>query len=66
MAEKDPNIVEMWDHVKQHSYYFHKKTGRSAWTPEELKKTMEKEKEKEKKPQAPIDLAHFLQHGRLV
>ncbi|CAE7027920.1 ynaI [Symbiodinium sp. CCMP2592] len=70
LSRRDPNIIEMWDPVKQHNYYFHKKTGKSAWTLEELQPapststSASSEKRKAEAPsQAPIDIAHFMQHG---
>eukprot|EP00439_Symbiodinium_sp_Y106_P051898 s5187_g6.t3 len=70
LSRRDPNIIEMWDPVKQHNYYFHKKTGKSAWTLEDLQPapststSASSEKRKAEAPsQAPIDIAHFMQHG---
>lgn len=68
LSKRDPNIVECWDPVKQHNFYFHKKTGRSAWTREELEEMVTAaaaavQEEEENKPTAPVDLAHFLTHG---
>ncbi|CAE7941808.1 RAD5A, partial [Symbiodinium necroappetens] len=71
LSRRDPNIIEMWDPVKQHNYFFHKKTGKSAWTLEELQPapstststSASSEKRKADASQAPIDIAHFMQHG---
>eukprot|EP00931_Biecheleriopsis_adriatica_P092171 TRINITY_DN65999_c0_g1_i1.p1 TRINITY_DN65999_c0_g1~~TRINITY_DN65999_c0_g1_i1.p1 ORF type:complete len:315 (+),score=92.78 TRINITY_DN65999_c0_g1_i1:97-1041(+) len=73
LSQRDPAIVEMWDNVKQHMYFFHKKTGKSAWTIEELQpaagassSTPGKEASEgnaQSAQAAPIDLAHFLTHG---
>lgn len=71
LSKRDPNIIQMWDPLKKHNYFFHKKTGRSAWTMEELLPAAS-EKSAPSQPgkaaeqasgQAPIDLSHFLQHG---
>jgi len=71
LSKRDPNIIQMWDPLKKHNYFFHKKTGRSAWTMEELlPPATEGESgpsgsaaDEQKSAQAPVDLAHFLQHG---
>mmetsp|Transcript_14129 Transcript_14129/g.26451 ORF Transcript_14129/g.26451 Transcript_14129/m.26451 type:complete len:309 (-) Transcript_14129:69-995(-) len=69
LSRRDPNIIEMWDPVKKHNYFFHKKTGKSAWTLEELQpppsasSTSPEKRKAEAEKQAPIDIAHFMQHG---
>jgi len=69
LSTRDPAIVEMWDNAKRHHYYFHKKTGRSAWTVEELQgdsaaaSSGSDGKTEEATQAAPIDLSHFLTHG---
>ncbi|CAE7266617.1 mus-41 [Symbiodinium natans] len=37
LSKRDPNIIEMYDPIKQHNYFFHKKTGKSAWTLEDVR-----------------------------
>eukprot|EP00435_Cladocopium_sp_Y103_P059147 s444_g21.t1 len=71
LSKRDPNIIQMWDPLKKHNYFFHKKTGRSAWTMEELLPTASDKSapsqpgkaDEQASGQAPIDLSHFLQHG---
>ncbi|CAK9058061.1 unnamed protein product [Durusdinium trenchii] len=68
LSQRDPNIIQMWDPLKKHNYFFHKKSGRSAWTLEELQSkeggAAASAPEAAKSSQAaPIDLSHFLQHG---
>jgi len=58
----DPDIVEQWDSNLQHVYYFHKKTGRTAWTREEIEEPPPKE-DPEISTQPPVDLSTFLSHG---
>lgn len=36
LASRDPAIIEGWDARHGRAYYFHKKTGKSGWTIEEL------------------------------
>eukprot|EP00446_Apocalathium_sp_SHHI-4_P062567 CAMPEP_0177418586 /NCGR_PEP_ID=MMETSP0368-20130122/69259_1 /TAXON_ID=447022 ORGANISM="Scrippsiella hangoei-like, Strain SHHI-4" /NCGR_SAMPLE_ID=MMETSP0368 /ASSEMBLY_ACC=CAM_ASM_000363 /LENGTH=281 /DNA_ID=CAMNT_0018888237 /DNA_START=68 /DNA_END=913 /DNA_ORIENTATION=+ len=36
LSKLDPAVVECWDAQHQRHYYFHKKTGQSGWTHEEL------------------------------
>lgn len=57
----DPAIVECWAAQHQRCYYFHKKTGRTAWTREELEAGAAAAAEAA--PSAPVDLASFLNHG---
>eukprot|EP00933_Yihiella_yeosuensis_P073913 TRINITY_DN82709_c0_g1_i1.p1 TRINITY_DN82709_c0_g1~~TRINITY_DN82709_c0_g1_i1.p1 ORF type:complete len:340 (+),score=96.09 TRINITY_DN82709_c0_g1_i1:97-1116(+) len=66
LSKRDPAIEEMWDAQKQHVYYFHKKTGQTAWTVEELmpaKGSAASGSGASGSEAAPIDLAHFLTHG---
>jgi len=64
LSKMDPAIVECWDAQHQRNYYFHKKTGRSAWSIEELEPSdaASSSGAAEKAP-PPIDLASFLSHG---
>ncbi|CAE8699485.1 unnamed protein product, partial [Polarella glacialis] len=32
LSLRDPAIVEQWDNIKKANYYFHKKSGKTAWT----------------------------------
>mmetsp|Transcript_146 Transcript_146/g.472 ORF Transcript_146/g.472 Transcript_146/m.472 type:complete len:323 (-) Transcript_146:106-1074(-) len=69
LSKLDPSVVEYWDAQHQRHYYFHKKTGQSGWTHEELSTSASSSSEgagngaaaKAKPPQ--IDLASFLSHG---
>lgn len=64
MSTRDPAIVDCWDPRHKRVYYFHKQTGKSGWTREELQadaKEAAESKEKASKP--PIDLATFMSHG---
>eukprot|EP00930_Biecheleria_cincta_P065018 TRINITY_DN50710_c0_g1_i1.p1 TRINITY_DN50710_c0_g1~~TRINITY_DN50710_c0_g1_i1.p1 ORF type:complete len:329 (-),score=73.01 TRINITY_DN50710_c0_g1_i1:167-1132(-) len=69
LSKRDPAIVEMWDNVKQHAYFFHKKTGKSAWTWQELQSESTTASSSSQAGSqgtaqaAPIDLSHFLTHG---
>lgn len=68
LSTRDPMVIECWDAAKQHPYFFDKRTGRSAWTREELQSDSSKaagsgESSETAEPKAPIDLAHFLTHG---
>mmetsp|Transcript_37548 Transcript_37548/g.86717 ORF Transcript_37548/g.86717 Transcript_37548/m.86717 type:complete len:322 (+) Transcript_37548:67-1032(+) len=64
---RNPDIVENWDRVHQHAYFLNKKTGRTAWTREELEAQAEAEAEAQSAQTAaaaaPIDLANFMKHG---
>lgn len=61
LSERDPSIVDCWDAQYQRTYFFHKKTGKSAWTVEELQTSSQPSEVDCSK--APIDLASFLMHG---
>lgn len=66
LSKMDPAVAEMWDAQHQRNYYFHKKTGQSAWTREELSRPGTATGSKDgapPKPAAPIDIASFLSHG---
>lgn len=71
LSKRDPAIVEQWDNVKQHAYYFHKKTGKSGWTWQELQYESATASSSSQAAiqihapaqAAPIDLSHFLTHG---
>lgn len=71
LSKRDPSIVECWDAQHQHTYYFHKKTGKTSWVEEELVAhgaTGSGEAASSAGPGAPpaappVDLANFLIHG---
>lgn len=64
----DPSVIEGWDAQHQRSYFFSKKTGKSAWIREELQADVKSSSPS--KPVAPgqpaagnFDIATFLTHG---
>lgn len=66
LAARDPNIVETWDAQHQAYYYFHKKTGRSSWSRDELEipaAPAEAGGSASSTSAAPVDLSNFLLHG---
>lgn len=64
LAARDPSIVEGWDARHGRAYYFHKKTGKSGWTIEELQADAAAGAvAAPDATKAPIDIAHFLSHG---
>jgi len=64
----DPSIIEGWDPTHQCTYYFSKKTGKSAWRREELEQEHAAASASSSSSGAapahqPVDLASFLSHG---